>query len=156
MSFSSLTSAAKSMQVKIGLCVVFMISIGSCMQAQAQIKSTDVPKTIDEANPVYAAVEQSAQFPGGVQAFAAYLGKSIQYPDEARTNKVQGKVFATFVVEKDGSLSDVKILRGIGSGCDEEAVRVLKMSPQWEPGKQNNLPVRQQYTVPINFTLPDK
>jgi len=150
MSFSSLTAAAKSVQLKIGLWVVFMVSICSSVHAQIPTKSTD------EGDPVYAAVEQAAQFPGGVQAFSVFLAKSIQYPDEARKAKVQGKVFATFVVEKDGSLSNIKVLRGIGSGCDEEAVRVLKTSPQWEPGKQNNLPVRQQYTVPISYTLPDK
>jgi len=71
----------------------------------------------------------------------------------AKENNVSGKVFVTFVVEKDGSLTDVKVVRGIGSGCDEEAMRVLKASPKWKAGIQNGRPVRVQYTMPINFAL---
>lgn len=103
---------------------------------------------------IFTAVEQSAEFPGGIEAFYKYLQANIRYPDEAKRNGVTGKVFATFVVEKNGDLSNIKILRGIGSGCDEEAVRVLKASPKWNPGKQNGNVVRQQYTVPISFYLP--
>lgn len=108
----------------------------------------------DSQDEIFTRVEQSAQFPGGISEFFKYLAGNIRYPDEAKRNKVIGKVFATFVVEKDGSLSNIKILRGIGSGCDEETVRVLKASPKWNPGKQDGKAVRQQYTVPVNFYLP--
>lgn len=103
--------------------------------------------------PVYTSVQQSAEFPGGINAFYQFLGKNLHYPPEARTSNIQGKVFLTFIVEQDGSLTDIKVLRGIGHGLDEEAIRVIKSSPKWTPGKQNGKPVRQQYTVPIQFTL---
>jgi periplasmic protein TonB len=117
------------------------------------VGNADIKQVVEEDNTIFTAVEDNASFPGGIEKFYAYLGKSIHYPAVARENNVQGKVFLTFVVEKDGSLTDIKVLRGIGSGCDEEAVRVIKNSPKWKPGQQNGRVVRQQYTVPINFTL---
>ena len=81
------------------------------------------------------------------------MSKTIRYPAVARENNVQGRVILTFVVERDGSLTDIKVSRGIGDGCDEEAVRVLKASPHWKPGIQNGRPVRVQYSVPIVFAL---
>ncbi len=103
--------------------------------------------------PVFTSVEQVPEFPGGIQAFGEFLGKNIKYPAKARENKVQGRVIISFIVEKDGSLSDVRIRRGIGSGADEEAVRVINLSPKWKPGIQNGHTVRVQYSVPISFTL---
>lgn len=93
---------------------------------------------------------------GGAGAWSKFLQKNLHYPAVARENSVQGKVIVSFVVEKDGHLSDIKVLRGIGSGCDEEAVRVLKMAPAWKPGRQNGQPVRVQYTIPINFQLAEE
>jgi protein TonB len=110
-------------------------------------------KAKTDPNQVYTAVEQSAEFPGGQNKFASYLAKTIHYPAAARNGNVQGKVFVSFVVEKDGSLGQLKVVRGIGSGCDQEAVRALAAGPKWKPGKQNGKVVRQQYTVPINFSL---
>lgn len=104
-------------------------------------------------NEVFTAVEQSAQFPGGLDKITTYLSANLHYPEQARKANVQGFVYLTFVVEKDGSLSSFKVLRGIGSGCDEEAIRVMKASPKWNPGKQNGVAVRQQYTIPIKFSL---
>jgi TonB family protein len=114
------------------------------------VKSID---TIPNNSPVFTMVEQSPSFPGGGKAFSQFLNKNIRYPQQARKNKVQGRVIATFVVEPNGELTDIKIVRGIGSGADEESVRVLKMSPKWEPGVQNGHKVRVQYTVPIQFKL---
>lgn len=107
-------------------------------------------------NEVFTSVEHAAEFKGGTKALYTYMAQNIHYPADARQHKVQGKVIVTFIVEKDGSLSHVKVLRGIGSGCDEEAARVLQASPNWSPGTQNGKVVRQQYTVPVNFTLADK
>jgi len=109
-----------------------------------------------KSDPIYRSVEHSANFKGGIEAFYAFLAKNIHYPKEARDHNTQGKVIATFVVEEDGSLSNVTILRGIGNGCDDEAKRVLSASPKWNPGTQNGKTVRQQYTVPISFTLAKK
>jgi protein TonB len=77
----------------------------------------------------------------------------MKYPEEAKELGVQGKGIVTFVVEVDGSITDVKVLRGIGSGCDDEAVRVVKSMPKWVPGKQRGVPVRVQFNLPINFKL---
>lgn len=101
--------------------------------------------------PVYTRVEQSAEFPGGISAFYQFLSKNIHIPAEAKGADKPLRVFLTFVVEKDGTLSDIKIMRGAGYGCDEEAVRVIKLSPKWNPGKQDGKPVRQQYTIPVVF-----
>nr|WP_294943884.1 M56 family metallopeptidase [uncultured Mucilaginibacter sp.] len=105
---------------------------------------------------VYTAVQTQPKFPGGTDAFAKYLAKTIKYPKIARENNIQGRVILTFVVEKDGALSGVKVLRGIGSGCDEEAIRAIKASPKWIAGKQGGKKVRVQYSVPVNFAIADK
>ncbi|MCC8409410.1 TonB family protein [Mucilaginibacter sp. UR6-1] len=118
------------------------------------VGNSDVKQVIEsDPNEIFTAVETQPNFPGGLAAFGKYLEKNIHYPAVARENNVQGRVFVQFVVEKDGSLTDIKVLRGIGSGCDEEAMRVLKKSPKWSPGIQNGRPVRVQYTVPIAFNL---
>ena len=118
------------------------------------VGNSDVKQVTEEdPNKIFTAVEQEPSYPGGLDKFYQYLGKNIHYPAVAKENNVQGKVFLTFVVERDGSLTDIKVLRGIGSGCDEEAVRVLKATPKWKPGIQNGRPVRVQYNVPITFTL---
>ncbi|MEN8225218.1 MAG: energy transducer TonB, partial [Bacteroidota bacterium] len=83
----------------------------------------------------------------------AYLGNNIKYPVMAKESGIQGKVYVTFVVETDGSITDVKVLRGIGGGCDEEAIRVVSTMPKWKPGKQRGKPVRVQYNLPVRFTL---
>ncbi|PWK71425.1 outer membrane transport energization protein TonB [Mucilaginibacter oryzae] len=107
------------------------------------------------SEPVFTAVEQAPEFPGGIEAFSKFLAANLRYPKAARENNIQGRVIITFVVEKDGSLTDMKVVRGIGAGCDEEAVRVLKLSPAWKCGTQNGRPVKVQYSVPISFTLAD-
>ncbi len=102
---------------------------------------------------IFLVVENMPEFPGGEAAMYKFIGKNIVYPRMAKESGISGRVYVTFVVEKDGSVSDVKILRGIGGGCDEEAVRVIKAMPRWNPGKQRGKPVRVQYRMPIKFTL---
>lgn len=106
-----------------------------------------------DSNAIFTAVEKVPEFPGGLEQFYKFLQHNIRYPAVAFENKVQGKVFVTFVVEKDGSLTNIKEVHGIGNGCDEEAVRVMKISPKWNPGTQNGRAVRVLYTMPISFTL---
>jgi TonB family protein len=115
--------------------------------------NTKTIDTIPKKKQVFTAVEHPPVFPGGDKAFGQFLAKNVKYPKQARENNVQGKVITTFIVEPNGELTDIKILRGIGSGADEESVRVLKISPKWEPGIQNGRKVRVQYTVPIHFQL---
>ncbi len=104
---------------------------------------------------VFAAVEQAPSFPGGFDAFYKFLARNTVYPAAMRANNVQGKVIVTFVVEKDGSLSNVRALRGPGYGANEEAVRVVSLSPKWTPGNQNGRAVRVQFTTSIMFSLAD-
>ena len=118
------------------------------------VGNSDVKQVTEEdPNKIFTSVEQSPEFPGGEAAFGKYLLKNVRYPAIAKENNVQGKVFLNFVVEKDGSVTDIKVVRGIGSGCDDEAIRVLKNSPHWKPGIQNGRAVRVYYTVPISFAL---
>ena len=98
-------------------------------------------------------VEQMPDFPGGTEELMRFLGKNIQYPQMARETGIQGTVIVQFVVNKDGKISTVKVLRGIGGGCDEEAVRVVKSMPVWKPGKQNGVSVPVYFQLPIKFTL---
>jgi protein TonB len=101
----------------------------------------------------YEIVEQPPQPEGGMSAFSWYISKNLKYPDLARRNKIEGKVFVTFIVDVDGSLINVKILKGIEGGCDEEALRVIRNAPKWIPGKQQNKPVRVQMILPLVFKL---
>ncbi len=107
---------------------------------------------IDEEE-IFQIVETRPSFPGGEKARQKFLANNIEYPTMARESGIQGKVFLTFVVEKDGSITDVKVLRGIGGGCNEEAMRVVKMMPKWSPGKQRGKPVRVQFNLPVKFIL---
>jgi protein TonB len=116
-------------------------------------------RNITEAAPsdeIFKAVEINPEYPGGETAFGKFLQKNIHYPSMAKENNIQGKVYVQFVVERDGSLTDIEIVRDPGSGLGDEAKRVLKMSPHWKAGIQNGKPVRVQYTVPVNFTLGDQ
>ena len=88
-----------------------------------------------------------------VRTLYKYLAENIKYPQMAKESGIQGRVFVTFVVEKDGRVTDVRVLRGIGGGCDEEAIRVVQNMPKWTPGKQRGKSVRVQYNLPVKFTL---
>ena len=95
-------------------------------------------------------------FRGGNQKLLEFLGSNLVYPQEAKEAGVEGKVFVEFYIEKDGTVCDAKVLRGIGYGCDEEALRVIGLMPKWYPGKQRGKAVRVRYTLPINFKLSKK
>jgi len=111
-------------------------------------KETEVPEP-----DIYVFADVYPEFPGGVQARMEYLSQKIIYPEIARKNNIEGKVFVLFVVEKDGRLTNIKLLHDIGGGCGEEALRVIKSMPAWEPGLQRNQPVRVQMSLPITFQL---
>ncbi|WP_407428333.1 energy transducer TonB [Arcticibacter sp.] len=108
-----------------------------------------------EDNAVYdfSSIEQMPDFPGGMPKFYAYVGKNYTYPAAAREQGVSGRLIMSFVVEKDGSLTDIKVLRDLGMGTGDEAIRLLKKAPKWKPGIQNGRPVRVQYTLPIMLNL---
>lgn len=111
------------------------------------------PVEEEETDEIFQIVENPASFKGGIGAFYQYVQKNMKYPSQAQRMGLEGKVFVEFVVGKDGKITDVKVLRGIGAGCDEEAIRVLKNSPAWSPGKQRGRPVRQRMVLPITFKL---
>lgn len=98
-------------------------------------------------------VEVMPEFPGGQKALFGFLGKNVIYPEMAFNSGIQGVVYVEFIVEKDGRITNVKVLRGIGGGCDEEAVRVIKSMPNWSAGRQQGHPVRVKYQAPIRFVL---
>jgi len=100
--------------------------------------------------------EKQPQYPGGENARISFLRENIKYPEEAMKKGVSGKVFVSFVVELDGSITEVLVMRGIGSGCDEEAVRVIKLMPKWTPGMVKGKEVRVKYVLPIKFTFDSK
>ncbi len=107
----------------------------------------------EETEEVFLIVEEPPAPVGGMEAFYNYVNENIQYPRQARTMRIEGRVFVQFVVDKDGSITNVEVLKGIGGGCDEEAVRVVKNAPKWNPGKQRGRPVRVKMVLPITFKL---
>ncbi|MCK9616271.1 MAG: energy transducer TonB [Lentimicrobiaceae bacterium] len=119
------------------------------------VEETNKEEIIEQAPPaeIFTVVEESPGFPGGDESRIKFLQQNITYPQVAKEAGIQGTVFVTFVVEVDGSVSDVRVLRGIGGGCDEEAIRVVKAMPKWTPGKQRGRPVRVQFNMPIKFIL---
>ncbi len=119
---------------------------------QEYVPPSDDEEEVDEQQ-IFTVVESMPEFPGGMGALMKYLAENIKYPSLAKESGIQGRVFINFVVEPDGSISNVKVLRGIGGGCDEEAVRVVKSMPKWKPGMQRGKPVRVSYNLPVKFTL---
>ena len=119
-----------------------------------QVEIMEMPEEAVEEEPeVFLIVEDPPSFPGGEAKMFEYLGKNLKYPPMAKDAGIQGIVYVTFVVLEDGDVTDVKVLRGIGGGCDEEAIRVVKQMPKWKPGKQRGKAVRVQFNLPIRFTL---
>jgi protein TonB len=117
----------------------------------------DTSKTVPyDPSRIFTSVQQIPTFPGGFDSFYKYLAQNIRYPASAVKDRIQGKVFLTFIVEKDGSLTDIKVIRSVSGDIDAEAVRVLRSSPKWKPGIQNGRPVRVQFAVPIDFSLSGK
>jgi protein TonB len=142
------------------LLLLYIISAIIVRAQEPPPRSSGNPHTIDipadpsdtiPINGVYKSAAQEPQFPGGYTAFNRFVAKNLKSP-KANID-IQGKVFVKFIVEKDGTLTGIKVVRGLGYGCDEEAVRLMKASPKWNPGLQNGFPVRVYFTLPISFEL---
>ncbi len=101
------------------------------------------------------ALDTPAKYPGGEQGLNLYIKKNLRYPEAAIKNGTQGRVMIRFIVEKNGRLTNVAAVRGIGDGCDEEAVRLVKKTARWIPGKIHNIPVRTEFVIPVAFNLPE-
>ena len=114
----------------------------------------EAPEEEEEEEVVFVVVESMPEFPGGQQALFKYLGDNVKYPVIAQENGIQGRVICQFVVNKDGSIVDIEVVRSGGDpSLDKEAVRVIKSMPKWKPGKQRGKPVRVKFTLPVNFKL---
>ncbi|MBB2151043.1 M56 family metallopeptidase [Pedobacter gandavensis] len=154
----NLTLTAVKGYTRLAPITIYGFGTGGGKQAMSHPrKTTNMSKVGNDPNDTkvydFVSIDQQPSFPGSMEAFYHYLSSTVKYPKEAVTNNVQGKVFLSFIVEKDGSLVDIKVERKLGSGTDEEAVRVLRESPKWIPGIQDNKAVRVKYNIPINFTL---
>jgi len=126
------------------------VAVEEVAVAETKAEVIEVP---EEKKEVFTIVEEMPSFPGGESERNTFLAKNIVYPQQATENGIQGTVYVSFVVDSKGNVTDVKVLRGIGGGCDEEALRVVKMMPQWHPGKQNGKQVRVLFNMPIYFKL---
>ena len=132
------------------------IEINADVEQNEVIEDYVAPEVVEEEvveQEIFQIVEEMPSYPGGEKALLEYVAKNIKYPQIARETGIQGRVFVGFVVEPDGSVSNVKILRGIGGGCDEEAMRVIKSLAKWKPGKQRGKAVRVSYQIPVVFKL---
>lgn len=139
--------------------MVFVISCKSSKDS-AFSKTMDIPmgenSPQSSSNEIFDMVDESPEFPGGMEGWNGFLRNNLTYPTLARQKGIEGTVYITFVVNKDGSVSDANILRGIGGGCDEESLRVIQSSPNWIPGKNKGEIVRTRMRVPINYALGKK
>ena len=122
---------------------LFALSFGAFAQEEVNVEEE-----------VFVVVEEQAEFPGCMDSMYAYIQKNLKYPELAKEKGIEGRVFVSFIIEKDGSISNVKLLRGIGGGCDEASVEMVKNMPKWKPAKQRGKPVRCQFNLPIKFELP--
>jgi protein TonB len=113
----------------------------------------DIEIQEEKAEEIFTIVEQQPVPVGGFSAFYSYVSENLKYPKRAQLGNIQGRVYIEFVVEKDGSLTDIKTMKGIGGGCDEEACRIIANAPKWNPGKQRGRPVRVKMVIPILFML---
>ena len=124
---------------------------GEVLKAKEVIAQPEPPK--EEETKIFEVVEQMPSFPGGQAALFEFLSKNIRYPVVAEENGIQGRVIVTFVVERDGSITDVRVVKSVDPSLDKEAVRVTKSMPHWNPGMQNGGPVRVKFTLPVTFRL---
>jgi TonB family protein len=143
-----------ALPVILGIGLIFSvsaISVNTVQDNQSKSQSSEKANQKDAQQ----LVEVQPSFPGGQDAMSKFLVENIKYPVDAMKKNIMGTVYVSFTVETDGTLTDVKILKGIGSGCDEETIRVVKLMPKWVPGKAKGQPVKAQITLPVKFKLDD-
>ncbi len=143
----------KGKPVRVSYMMPINFKLDSQLTKPAQKADVSKPDMKPDKNGVYQICEQMPEFPGGVEALMDFVAKNVVYPQEAMDKEISGRVYVSFVIEKDGSVNEVKVMKGIGGGCDDEAVRVIKAMPKWKPGKQEGKPVRVSYMMPISFKL---
>ncbi len=117
------------------------------------VKAKKPQEEENEPQGVFDVVENMPEYPGGAPEMMKYLATNVKYPEEAFSKGIEGRVILTFIVEKDGSISNVKVAKSVNEAIDAEAVRVVESMPKWKPGKQNGKEVRVKYTIPVTFRL---
>src|SRR5579862_8166210 len=132
--------------------LVALMLIIMAFAVKAQQAPPNEVVVVNDSLRIYTTVEKDPSFPGGQNKFIRFLIKNIRYPAESHEKNIQGKVILTMVVEKDGSLTDIRVIQSVAKDIDAEAIRVMKLSPKWEPGMQGGKPVRVQHNIPISFT----
>ncbi len=136
---------------------IFMaIALSFCKFNRMQAQVEEIIPKVGGEDEIFIVCETPAEFPGGKKELYKFISSNFEYPKKARENGISGTVHTTFVVEKDGSLSDIKVLHDIGYGCGEEIVRIIKLMPKWNPAKQKGEAVRMQFNLPFKFSLPKK
>jgi periplasmic protein TonB len=137
--------------------ILLFLMLGICCAVNAQ--HTDSLNTHTDSlrnqEKTYDFLEQMPEYPGGNKALYEFLATNLQYPAEAVENNIEGTVYVKFFVDENGKVSSPVVLRGIGSGCDEEAIRIINLMPQWKPGVENGKPAAVWYTIPVKFTITD-
>ena len=132
--------------------IAFLLMLLSCSLA---VNAQEGEPEVKEES-IFIIVETPPSFPGGLGEFYNYVKRTIEYPEEAKKKKIEGKVFLSFIINKKGEIERIKVVRDIGGGCAEEAIRVLKSSGKWNPGMQRGRPVNTRMTLPIQFKLDHK
>jgi bla regulator protein blaR1 len=151
---SQTVTAINSKAQEIFITPAAQVDLSTVLGKNEPVKGAEIKSLADTTNDVvFSSVETLPEFPGGIQAFGRFIASNIRYPATAREQHIQGRVICTFIVEKDGGLSNIRVLRSISPDIDEESIRVLKLSPAWKAGMQNHHKVRTQFSVPIAFTL---
>jgi protein TonB len=120
-----------------------------------EVVDVAVKKSEEEAEPegAFDVVEKMPEFPGGAAVMMKFIAENVKYPEEAYSKGIEGRVLVQFIIEKDGSVTNVKVIKKVNDAIDAEAVRVVKAMPKWKPGKQNGREVRVKYTIPVSFRL---
>ncbi len=131
------------------------IQIITAKEANTQVQDNVNQVSIKEKE-VAPIIETEAEFPGGEESLYQFIAKNIKYPPKAKRNNIEGKVLLTFIVNSEGDIENITIKNGIGGGCDEEAIRVVKLMPKWKSGTQNGRPVSSTFSLPINFSLTEE
>ena len=132
--------------------LIMMSLMAICCLTTVLAQKTVVSQKDQKEDP-FNVVEDMPAFPGGMEAMSQFISSNIKYPADAKKQKVDGRVLVNFVVEKDGSITEVKVIKPAFPSLDAEAIRVVKAMPKWKPGYQNGQAVRVQFTMPINFSL---
>jgi protein TonB len=136
--------------------VAFIVMAGSLLISNSTFGQEKVSQPQTDSNigkEIFMIVEKMPEFPGGEKARQKFLAQNLLYPAEAKEKNIEGTVYASFILEVDGTVSNINIIKGLGYGLDEEVVRVLKMMPAWRPGKQKGVPVRVKINLPVKFII---